>query len=116
MIPFPFVVFVVGALNVLHKIQVAQAVTTAASASFSAGATAGAAAGLAAGAGVSNPRIVPFVISLPLRIMNAPFYYLLGGHSADQRLKVLELAAANMNEAQTRWLRTLQEKSLQFDV
>ncbi len=52
----------------------AQAVSTAASASFTAGATAGAAAGLAAGVGVSNPSIVPFVISLPLRIMHAPFY------------------------------------------
>ena len=99
MFPAPFIVVLVASMCMLQKLQLAQAVSTAASVGFHAGATAGGAAGAAVGVGMARPSLVPLVISLPLRVMNALFYYLLGGHTAEQRMRVLELATSNTSEA-----------------
>jgi hypothetical protein len=99
-------------MDVIRRVEVAQKVTTAASTAFTVGASAGAAAGAAAAIGLAKPGLVSFVISAPFKIINAPFYYLLGGHASDKRLKVLEIAASNMKEAQTPWFKALEDKVL----
>ncbi len=115
MIPAPAILLTFLVLETVRRVELAQRVTTAASTAFNVGASAGAAAGTAAGIGLAKPGLVTSVIRFPFKIINAPFYFLLGGHASDQRLKVLELAASNMNEAQTRWFKTLEDKVLRFD-
>ena len=115
MLPAPVILFTLLTMDVIRRAELAQRVTTAASAAFNVGASAGAAAGTAAGIGLSKPGLIPTVIRLPFKVINAPFYSLLGGHASDQRLKGLELAASNINEAQSLWFQTLEEKVLIFD-
>lgn len=115
MFPAPVIFLTLLTMEVVRRAELAQRVTTAANTAFSVGASAGAAAGTAAGIGLAKPGLATSVITLPFKIINAPFYYLLGGHASDKRLKVLELAASNMNEAQNRWYKTLEEKVLRFD-
>ena len=80
MLPGPLVLVMLFGMDLLRRAEIAKSVSTAAGAAFAVGASAGAAAGTAAGIGIIKPGIVPMVIKAPLKIINAPFYYLLGGH------------------------------------
>lgn len=65
---------------------------------------------------MARPSVLGAVARVPLRIIHSPFYYLLGGHATDQRLKVLELAASTANDTQKECLRLLKERVLKFDA
>ena len=103
------------ASNALSQLQVAQAVNTAARQGMTVGAGVGAATGVLATTSITKPNWITAAIQGPFRLMNAPAYYGLGGKAADDRLKVLELAASTANEAQNNWWRGLQEKALRID-
>lgn len=92
MVPWPVVLSMLTSMAAYSQITTAQAVSTAAATSGAAGAAATAAA--------TNPRLLVDIVQLPLRLINAPFYYLLGGAEADRRLRALELADAHLAEAQ----------------
>jgi hypothetical protein len=52
---------------------------------------------------------------LPLRRINPPFYYALGGHARDQQLQTLVLSQQNNAEAQSRFSKSLGELKLEFN-
>ena len=79
------------------------------------GAAAGAVAGVSAGVAVARPSLFGNILSLPFKAINAPFYYWLGGHDNDQRVRGLEAALREAGEAQNEWLRVLADKALSFD-
>lgn len=111
MLPWHLVLGLLGSMAAYNQIQTAAAVASAATTA----ATAGAVAGATATAATTNPRGLLEVIRLPLRVANAPFYYLLGGHAADRRLKTLELANANLAEAQQAFIDTISDQKLVFE-
>ena len=75
----------------------------------------GGAAGLVAGAALAKPNLLGKVISLPLGTFYYPIYCLSGQREANQRLKVLELVAANASQAHADWWKGLKGNVLTFD-
>lgn len=87
MLPIPMVLAMLASMATLNQLALAQAVSTASTSGFISGALAGGAAGIAGTAAVSNPGLLGSILSAPLRLANAPFYYLLGGAQRDARLR-----------------------------
>jgi hypothetical protein len=119
MLPISFglteVIGLLTSLGVLNQLEVNRQVSTVANGAFNAGSAVGAVGGAVAGAVAANPGAAPNMLSLPLRALNAPFYYLLGGHAADQRIRVLELAAEQHDALRQTWFDAMRTKALQFD-
>lgn len=112
MLPWPLVLSMLISVNAHNHLLSAAAVRSATAVAS----TTGAAAGAAAAAAASNPRGALNVLTIPLRVINAPFYYLLGGYAADRRLRTLELADSTLQEAQQQFIEQLREKNLTFDA
>lgn len=112
MLPWPIILGMLASLQAYNGILTATAVQTAASVAAGTGAVAGAAGAAAA----SNPRTAVWLLQQPLRLLNAPFYYLLGGAEASRRLRTLELANSTLAEAQNNFISDISGKKLVFDA
>lgn len=116
MLPLPTVVALLCAVFALNQVQLASAVAAATNQGLLFGGAAGAAVGAAAACPRTFLNVLGQVISLLVRVLNSPFWFLAGGREAARRIQALEATNANLAEVQEGFIQELRNRSLNVDA
>lgn len=116
MLPLPLVLAMLGSLAAVNQLATMQAVSAATTAGVVQGSIAGTVAGAAATAAATNPGLLARAVVLPLRVLNAPFWYLLGGAAQERQLRQIQAEILTSGARQTAFVDALKAMGLDFDA